>query len=207
MTKVYFIRHGESEANLRDVVGGRALCSPLTDKGRIQVDSLCELLLTYGVKFDDIYTSPAIRAIQTADIIKEMLGYAGKVDVSGSLVELCEGEKEGRPKDTAYTDAEKDKLFLNPHFSVKGGESRYEVGDRMYKWLDQFKDKKGRIAAVTHCRALQCLMANLHGSDFIYLETFRIAPASFTSVYYHPESKLWQVDVRNHFDFSRPGGR
>src|SRR5438034_159874 len=61
---IYIVRHGQSEANAQDLYG---LDLDLTEKGRQQIKQLTQAL--QNVKFDAIFSSPLIRAKQTAEII------------------------------------------------------------------------------------------------------------------------------------------
>jgi broad specificity phosphatase PhoE len=70
--KLYFTRHGESEANVLREISNRGLKHPLTEKGRQQAQALAIELLPAGITA--IHTSPLLRAIQTAEILSEALG-------------------------------------------------------------------------------------------------------------------------------------
>ena len=67
--KIYLIRHG--------IAGERGTYAddrtrPLTDKGDRKTTNVAEHLLTIGIKFDLILTSPLVRASQTAKILKKV---------------------------------------------------------------------------------------------------------------------------------------
>jgi broad specificity phosphatase PhoE len=64
---IYFVRHGQSEANEAKVFQGAD--APLTDLGRRQAGFVADRLRS--VNADVILTSPMPRAQQTADIIRE----------------------------------------------------------------------------------------------------------------------------------------
>lgn len=61
---IYIVRHGESEAN---VAGLHGLDTPLTQKGKEQAKELLKQLK--GIHFDAIFSSPLVRAKETAAII------------------------------------------------------------------------------------------------------------------------------------------
>jgi broad specificity phosphatase PhoE len=65
--KLYLLRHGESVANVTHTFASRKLDLPLTEFGFEQVRQIAEPVKTIG--FTKIYTSPLIRARQTAEII------------------------------------------------------------------------------------------------------------------------------------------
>ena len=69
--RLYFVRHGESEANLLRVVSNRDLPHNLTETGRGQAAALAESLSNIPVL--RIYASPVLRAVQTAQILSTRL--------------------------------------------------------------------------------------------------------------------------------------
>ncbi len=96
MSKFYFVRHGESEANAAGIVADKY--SKLTQKGleqaRITGNSLKQR------KINLIITSPYVRAQQTAETIAAELGIEIKnIKIVEQLRERGLGECEGRPKD------------------------------------------------------------------------------------------------------------
>jgi broad specificity phosphatase PhoE len=64
---LYFVRHGESEANTRHVISNRESPFHLTERGRQQAQALAGKLS--GIPFKAIYSSPVLRARETADIL------------------------------------------------------------------------------------------------------------------------------------------
>jgi broad specificity phosphatase PhoE len=69
--KLYFVRHGESEANTRHVISNRESPFQLTDLGRGQAKVLAERLK--DIPFTAIYSSPVRRARETAEILSRAL--------------------------------------------------------------------------------------------------------------------------------------
>ncbi len=66
---VYFVRHGESEGNLKKIHQGDSV--PLSKEGKRQVELVANRLK--GIQIDTIYASPYLRAKQTAEIISKEL--------------------------------------------------------------------------------------------------------------------------------------
>ena len=65
---IYIIRHGQTEKNRANVLQGRSDI-PLNDSGRQQAEKVKDQFIKAGIHFDLVYTSPLIRAVQTAEII------------------------------------------------------------------------------------------------------------------------------------------
>jgi probable phosphoglycerate mutase len=94
--KIYFVRHGQSEANALKVVADST--PKLTELGREQALETAELLL--NEKITTIATSPYIRAIETAKIIAERLGIPEEsIIIIDELRERNWGDCANKPKD------------------------------------------------------------------------------------------------------------
>lgn len=65
--KLYFVRHGESEANVLRVISNRESPFSLTPLGKGQAQTLAENL--QHVHFTSMYSSPVRRARETAEIL------------------------------------------------------------------------------------------------------------------------------------------
>lgn len=64
--KLYLIRHGQSEANLRRIYSGQDLNIDLTEQGEQEARAAGELLK--GIPFDKVYSSDQRRAWRTQEI-------------------------------------------------------------------------------------------------------------------------------------------
>jgi uncharacterized phosphatase len=72
---IYFLRHGESVANVRYMFAGQRDDSPLTSRGERQAFGAAQELLASRRRIDCIVTSPLRRAKRTAQIVAEVLGF------------------------------------------------------------------------------------------------------------------------------------
>ena len=69
--KLYFVRHGESEANTRRVISNRESLFGLTPLGKKQANILAAKLKDFPITA--IFSSPVLRARETADILSQSL--------------------------------------------------------------------------------------------------------------------------------------
>lgn len=67
-TNFFFLRHGESEGNKRRMFQGH-VDMPLTDTGRMHAESAGAYLSQLQPEIDGIFTSPLVRARETAEIV------------------------------------------------------------------------------------------------------------------------------------------
>lgn len=72
--KLYFVRHGESEANRLREFSNRGLRHGLTETGKQQARALAQTL--QAVPVAAIFSSPLLRARQTAEILAQAHGLA-----------------------------------------------------------------------------------------------------------------------------------
>jgi broad specificity phosphatase PhoE len=80
---ILWVRHGQSTWNVLDRMQGHELSPPLTELGREQATRTAEALADRGVV--RLLSSPATRALETAEIIAERLGL--EVEVEPLLLE------------------------------------------------------------------------------------------------------------------------
>jgi len=80
---ILWVRHGQSTWNVIDRMQGHELSPPLTDLGREQAAAAAASLADRGVV--RLLSSPATRALETAQIIAERLGL--EVEVEPLLLE------------------------------------------------------------------------------------------------------------------------
>lgn len=87
---VWWLRHGESTWNALNRMQYGALHPPLTDRGHDQAHRAAQELAGEGI--GSIWTSPAVRARQTAEILAQAWNLEARV--SDLLVEEDRGESE-----------------------------------------------------------------------------------------------------------------
>ena len=96
--RLYFVRHGQSGANVLRVISNRGLVHPLTELGRQQAAQLTQSLAELPVA--RIYSSPLLRARQTAEILAAAMGTP--FEITDALREFDCGMAEGRSDEEAW---------------------------------------------------------------------------------------------------------
>jgi len=113
--RLYLLRHGETELNLKGVIQGSRNDSPLTPLGISQTMKAKEYIVKHDIKFDSVYSSNLQRSITTATlitdrqpIIVEDLKEVDFGDLTGENRELCLEYKDGYKfvSGESYTEAE-----------------------------------------------------------------------------------------------------
>jgi probable phosphoglycerate mutase len=151
--KLIFTRHGESEANILKIISNRNLPHPLTEKGRHQAHLLAERLASH--KIAAIYTSPILRAQQTADILAHKLG--APVHLADALREFDCGLVEGRGDDEAWhahhavVEAWNKGDYL---FCIPEGESFNDLRARFVPFVEglvkEYAQSDGAVVLISH---------------------------------------------------------
>lgn len=80
--KIYLVRHGHAVDEDRQLSDSERF---LSRKGRKSVREVGRALRKAGVTLDVVLTSPLVRAVQTAELLAEQLGFEGMVQVVPSL--------------------------------------------------------------------------------------------------------------------------
>lgn len=152
--RIYFTRHGESQANLLREISNRGLRHGLTRKGREQAVALAERLQNFPITH--IYASPMLRAIETGFILADRLGL--DYEVADALREYDCGIAEGR------SDAEAWRLYRTVSHAwevdgrweerIEGGESFREIRDRFVPFVEglvsRYAGAEAGIVCVSH---------------------------------------------------------
>ena len=104
MKRLYLLRHGQTEFNVKKLVQGRC-DSPLTDLGRKQAGMAAAWLKDHDVIPDKVVSSPLGRAMDTASLVAtELLGPDAAVESCEGIIERSYGTFEEGPHDTLPTD-------------------------------------------------------------------------------------------------------
>jgi len=151
--KITFTRHGESQANILKEISNRGLKHPLTPTGRKQAAELANILGDQGVTH--IYSSPVLRAIETAVILAERLGV--EYDVVEGLREYDVGDMEGRRDAQAWQAMEelgKTWLYQQQYDErIPGGESFNDLRKRFLPFIEGLIQEYGSGEAHLVCVA------------------------------------------------------
>ena len=151
---IYIVRHGQTEMNNRKALQGRSDV-PLNETGIAQARAAAEKLT--GIRFDRVYTSPLIRAIQTARIVAP---YVEPV-MDDRLIEMDYGPYEGcdltrLPPEimTFFSD-----FVHNP--APDGMEQLSSVVARAGSFLEELRKVEGNILLSAHAISMKGMLEYL----------------------------------------------
>lgn len=146
---IYFIRHGQTDYNKKNLWMGRANF-PLNTTGLQQVHNSAKVLSK--IDFAQIYSSPLLRAIQTAQCINEMQRSIKKIKMLDELSERDFGLFEGAIK----TQENRTKIETSP--SV---EAINEITERVAVAMEVISKSAGDVLIVSHSNVYITLVNHL----------------------------------------------
>jgi broad specificity phosphatase PhoE len=160
--QLYFVRHGESEANRLHEISNRGQKHGLTAKGREQVATLAAQLVPNNI--NQIFTSPLLRATQTADILSDALGLP--YQITDALREYDCGILEGQADETTWARYRqlRSAWIDNHHWDarIEQGESFRDMEQRFVPFiqhlLQQVDHSDSSIVLIGHGGLYACML-------------------------------------------------
>ncbi len=158
--RIYLVRHGETTGDLEDRFGGDYE-DHLTPHGVEESKALARKLAAKGIKA--IYSSPRIRAQETASLMGEATGAGitvidglGERNHYGILTGMVKAEAEKRhPKHVA-------EMRKGLHHNVKGSENYSHFKERVIGAFGEATKGSGSpIVIVTHGGVIKCIVREL----------------------------------------------
>ena len=166
MTRLIFVRHGESAANRARVFAGHT-DAPLTDYGRAQAAAAAEYLTRFRIDF--ACASDLTRAYETASIIAARQGLS--VTPDPAFREIFAGEWEGHSLDDLIREyAVEYGRFRTDIGNCRptGGESVVELGERISAATARLIcEHEGKTVLIgTHATSIRVMAAFWRGLPF-----------------------------------------
>jgi broad specificity phosphatase PhoE len=163
--QIWFVRHAESEANVKRIYANTGYSFPLTERGLKQVKALASQLSALNISA--IYASPLLRAVQTAEEICRFKRI--EVKIAPELTEYHMGIYEGTSSlpgtAGAISDtANKKRWFEKDDFEARspGGESLRDMRDRFVPFVTRTMEnhiaRAGIVLMITHGGILTAML-------------------------------------------------
>lgn len=161
--KIIFFRHGETDNNVKNIMQGAGMDTPLNAHGIQQAKELGEKAKSFGL--EKIYSSTLIRAIQTATLMAATCGL--DVEPIEGVEEFHYGEVEGMYVPDAIEKYGMDKVIIKAtekdmyDTPLPGGETINQCITRVLNALQKIKEenegKYERIAIISHGATLRLM--------------------------------------------------
>lgn len=183
--KIYIVRHGQTNSNLRRACIGHKDVS-LNEAGEEQARKLAEKLS--DIDFDFVYTSPLSRAVNTImptmnikKDVKLIMNY-GLIERDFGLMDDMSFEEIKEKFPYEYAAWMKDLISYRP----PEGESVNDVYNRASETIDKIINahKNSNILIVTHYAIAKTIIAHLLGLSAEHSQVFYLDNACITEVEY-----------------------
>lgn len=185
ITKIYFVRHGETKANVKQLLFGH-LDWDLTVKGIKQAKNV-GASLALAQRYDYIISSPLKRAKHTAKIIAKCLP-AKKIIIDKNLIEKSEGIWEGKDFwDVRKNDSTNYYKWLKNPFKNRPpkGESVSDMDKRVKKFyktvLKKYPGKN--IIVVSHSGPIRLFILNVLKANINKFWHLKVGCGSVTEIH------------------------
>ncbi len=201
--KVYLVRHGQTDFNLKNIVQGSGVDTDLNDLGRSQAAMFYEAY--QHVTFDRIYTSALKRSQQS---VQKFIDRGVPHDALVGLNEISWGTKEGHrvtPDEDAYYHYMLEQWRLgNTQMKIEGGESPDDVVQRMKPAVDYMMSRTDEhtILICMHGRAIRILLCYLMEYPLRSMDMFEHQNLGLYVLNY--TGKLFTIEKYNDVSHMRP---
>lgn len=192
-SRLYFIRHGETEwSRTGQHTGSTDL--PLTEQGVAEARALAERLR--GVAFDQVRTSPRWRARQTC----ELAGLAAAAVTDPELAEWDYGDYEGRRSAEILAERPDWDIYRD---GCPRGESPVQINARADRCIARLGALAGNVAVFAHGQFGRALLVRWVGWPITDVPRFQLATASVSILSFErpgavrPDIALWNATGPN----------
>lgn len=182
MTRLYLVRHGETEWNKASKVQGRT-DTELSEEGIRQAHKLAKRLA--GENIDHVYSSSLKRALKTAEIATGHRKCG--IIKSEKYHEICLGPWEGLTINEIkekYSEHFRTYREDPANFKLPGAETFMELSERTYSAIIEIvsRHKGSNILVVSHGTAIKAAIIKILGIDISNYTKFRIDNASISII-------------------------
>jgi len=177
----YFIRHGQTDLNLKGIVQGRGVNSPLNENGVKQAQAFYEAYK--NVAFDKIYTSTLLRTHQTVEpFLKDGVPMEQLVGLDEISWGIYEGQEQTAEILTGFEKVVTSWRNNDLDLAIEDGESPNALVNRqqeaMEYMLQQTNEKT--VLVCMHGRALRIMLCHLTNVSVCLMDDF---PHTNTALY------------------------
>jgi probable phosphoglycerate mutase len=193
----YFIRHGQTDLNLRGIVQGRGVNSPLNANGLKQAEAFFEAYR--NVPFDKIYTSTLLRTHQTvAPFVKLGIPFEELVGLDEISWGIYEGKEQDEGVMTGFNNLVNSWKNNQLDMAIQNGESPNTLVRRQKEAVDYMLQQpdENTVLVCMHGRALRILLCHLTDVPVCKMDDF---PHTTTALYVleYDDGKFTIVDHYN----------
>jgi broad specificity phosphatase PhoE len=159
MANYYYLRHGQSTANVEKIVAGWTDVE-LTQNGVDEAHAMGDEIVSKGMSFDMVFSSPLSRALITAQIVSTKIGYQNSsIRIHEGLKEKSGGAYELRPVADFYGMHENE-------LAAAGAETAQQFRERVVSASREIHDEAGEcdnVLIVAHAGLYKIAAVTVEG--------------------------------------------
>lgn len=198
MTRLYLIRHGETDWNRSGRIMGTQPV-PLNATGLRQAAELAAVLVELHRRqpLAALYASPLVRTVQTAEILASSCSLP--ITLDERLQEIGVGDWEGRFWRDVDQDPTRSQWYSHPRDArFPNGETLGDVQARALPAVAEalHRHPDGAIALISHGDVLRTILAHYLGAGLVPMRRLRFDHASLTAL--HLTDGFWVVSCVNY---------
>ncbi|MEM6342237.1 MAG: histidine phosphatase family protein [Bacteroidota bacterium] len=205
MMKLYFLRHGQTDYNLKQIVQGGGIDSDLNATGRAQAEAFYDAY--QHLSFDSVYASTLKRTHQTLAPWQQNAGY--QFIQEPGLKEFGWGVHEGK-KPTPQEAANFQKILQrwangDVYATVEQGETLHAAWQRAEPFIHSLpqKHQDQQVLICSHGRQLRILLCNLLQVELKEMERFKHDNTGLSVIHWHPDGRRELVTLNDTSHLSR----
>lgn len=171
--KIYLVRHGQTDYNLKGIVQGSGIDASLNEKGRSQAHAFYHAF--QNISFDKVYTSALKR---TKESVERFLSSGIPNEELAGLNEINWGTREGMvitPEEDAYYHEVIERWQKGEtELRIEGGESPQDVYNRQKPALEHIlaQEDENTILICMHGRAMRVLLCQVLNYPLFSMDIF-----------------------------------
>lgn len=171
--KIYIVRHGQTEYNLKGVVQGSGIDAPINRNGQLQAKAFFDHYK--NIPFDKVFYTGLQRTKQSVQGFLDLgIPHEGVPDLN----EISWGRYEGVPmthEENKYYEHMLERWSLGDlDYAIEGGESPILVAQRLKVGLDHILSQPGEIFLICmHGRAMRILLSIMLRYELRFMDEFK----------------------------------
>ena len=171
--KIYIVRHGQTNYNLKGIVQGMGVNSSINQTGKLQSDAFYAAYK--HIRFDKVFTSELKR---TQESVRKFIDRGTPHTALYGLNEISWGKQEGKEvsveRDLYYSEIMRRWQEGETGLPIDGGESPEDVSKRLDEALEVILSDPDdeNILICHHGRALRVLLCKLLNYPLSYMDMF-----------------------------------
>lgn len=171
--KIYIVRHGQTEYNLKGVVQGSGIDAPINRNGQLQAKAFFDHYK--NIPFDKVFYTGLQRTKQSVQGFIDLgIPHEGVPELN----EISWGRYEGvpmTPEENKYYEHMLERWSLGDlDYAIEGGESPVLVAQRLRIGLDYILSQPGEILLICmHGRAMRILLSIMLGYELRFMDVFK----------------------------------